>query len=169
MVVNILQHTPLWVWVLFVALIALGWSQARPREVSRARAIVLPVLLIALSLVGVVSAFGLFPLALGMWVAGFGASLWLAGDAMAVRGVAWSSASGRLQLPGSWLPLTLIVSLFVLKYGAGVCLAVNPGLAANALFASLCSVAYGTFAGLFWGRARSLRGVARSGTVRQPA
>ena len=77
MIHSILQHTPVWVWVLFCVLIALGIAQTREREVSIARATILPILMIALSLSGVLSAFSQVPLACGAWLAGFFSSLQL--------------------------------------------------------------------------------------------
>jgi hypothetical protein len=55
MILSILEHTP--VWVLFCALIALGIAQTRTREVSSARATILPFIMTTLSLSGVLSAF----------------------------------------------------------------------------------------------------------------
>ena len=57
MILSILEHTPLWVWVTFCAVITLGMLQIRTRDVSTARATVLPVVMVALSLSGVLSGF----------------------------------------------------------------------------------------------------------------
>jgi hypothetical protein len=157
MIHSILQHTPLWVWVLFCVLIALGITQTRTREVSTARATILPILMIALSLSGVLSAFSQVPLACGAWVAGFFSSLKLAGEVMAVRGASWSPQTRQFRVPGSFVPVTLILGLFMTKYVAGVVLAINPSLSVNVRVVIVLSLVYGAFAGLFWARARSLR------------
>ena len=65
-----------------------------------------------------------------------------------------------LHVPGSWLPLVLIVGLFCIKYFAGASLALHPALASDSSFAGLCSLAYGSFSGLFLARALSLRSLA---------
>jgi hypothetical protein len=157
MFIAILQHTPAWVWGLLAALMVLGLSQARPREVTLLRVTLLPLVLLALSLGGVLSAFGPSVFALGSWAAGVAAALALCPNAVALRGAAWSPGTALLHVPGSWLPLVLILGLFTLKYGAGVGLAMQPGLAADAPFAGLCSLAYGSFSGLFLARALRLR------------
>jgi hypothetical protein len=167
MFVQILQHTPIWVWGLLAVLVTLGLSQARAREVSLARVTVLPLVLIALSASGVLSAFGHFPIAIGGWAAGVGAALVLARNAVAVRGASWSPSTSTLHLPGSWLPLTLILGLFATKYVAGVNLAMHPALAIDPTFAGLCSLAYGSFSGLFLARALSLRQLAHRGRTMQ--
>jgi hypothetical protein len=169
MILSILEHTPVWVWALFCALLALGIAQTRTRQVSTARATILPILMIALSLSGVLSAFSLVALACLTWVVGFFVSLGLAGEVMAVRGASWSPQERHFRVPGSFVPLTLILGLFVTKYVAGVVLAVNPSLAANIRAVVVLSLVYGSFAGLFWARARSLRSLIRSGGAVLPA
>jgi len=169
MILNILEHTPAWVWVLFCVLIVLGVSQTRTRDMSVARATILPLVMVALSLSGVLSAFGLVPLALGAWVAGLGVSLRLAGEVMAVRGASWSVRTRLFRVPGSFLPVFLILGVFVTKYAAGVLLAINPSLAANVGISVVLSLVYGAFAGLFWARARSLRALMRVGNAALPA
>lgn len=165
MFTSILQHTPIWVWGLFTALIALGLSQTRDREVTLLRVTILPLVMIALSLSGVVSAFGHAPLPLAGWASGVGAALAFGRQVVAVRGARWSVESGRLYVPGSWSPLVLIVGLFCVKYGAGASLAMHPALATDAAFAGLCSLAYGSFSGLFLARALSLRRLATRGAA----
>jgi hypothetical protein len=169
MILRIVEHTPVWVWVLLCALIALGMSQTRTRDVGGARVTLLPVVMVALSLSGALTAFTQVPLALAAWMAGFWLSLRFAGERMAVRGAVWSPETRHFQIPGSWLPLAMILGLFVTKYVAGVCLAINPSLAANTSVTALLSLSYGTLAGLFWTRARSLLRLARTDHGGQPA
>lgn len=161
MFIAIVRHTPVWVWGLLAALIALGLSQAREREVSLMRATTLPLVMIALSLSGVFSAFGHFPVALGGWAAGVGAALVFGRHFIVARGARWSAQTATLHVPGSWLPLALMVALFSLKYVAGVRLALHPALAIDIAFAGLISLAYGLFSGLFLARGLSLRNLAR--------
>jgi hypothetical protein len=169
MILSILEHTPVWVWMMFCAVISLGLAQTRTREVSRARVTVLPLVMVTLSLSGALSAFTEVPLALAAWVAGFALSLSFAGQAMVVRGTSWSPETRCFRVPGSWLPVTMIAGLFITKYVAGVCLAIKPSLAANTSLTALLSLTYGAFAGLFWGRARSLLHLTRTHHVAQSA
>lgn len=161
MFIATVQHTPVWVWGLLAALIALGLSQTRDREMSLARLTILPLVMVALSLSGVFSAFGHFPMALGGWAAGVGGALAFGRQFIAVRGAAWSPQTGTVSVPGSWLPLALIVALFALKYFGGVSVALRPELAHDAAFAGPISLAYGAFSGLFLARGQSLRNLAK--------
>jgi hypothetical protein len=158
MISSILQHTPGWVWVLLSILLALGLSQTRERQLSLARITALPVAMITLSLVSLLNAFGTLPQAFAAWAAGFLLTTHFLGEFAAVRDAAWSGATRRVRVPGSWLPLALILGLFLTRYVGNVCLAIRPDLAGDASFAATCALVYGGFSGLFWSRARSLRG-----------
>jgi hypothetical protein len=169
MIVNILEHTPTWVWILFAGLLVLGLSQIRTREVSKTRATILPLIMVALSLSGVLSAFGQVPIALAGWVVGVVLTLHFLAPLVGVRGALWLPGTNRFRVQGSWIPVTLIVGVFLTKYVAGVAMAIHPPLAANTPFALVLSLVYGLFAGLFWGRARSLRVLSRDARAAQPA
>jgi len=160
MIFAILSHTPVWVWTLLAGLVALGLYQARDREMTLLRITILPLVLITLSFSGVVNAFGIYPTALGGWLAGVGIALTIGRHVVVSRGARWSAETGRVHVPGSWLPLVLILGLFCIKYYAGVTLAMTPAAAHHASFAGLCGLAYGSFSGLFLARAIGLRNLA---------
>ena len=166
MILAIVQHTPLRVWLILAGLVALGLSQSRTRELSLLRVTVLPSVLLALSLAGTVNSVGVLPVALIAWKVGVSLALALPKRAVATPGALWSAASRSLHVPGSWLPLVLIVGSFVIKYVAGAGLAVQPSLASNATFAGLCSLGFGAFSGLFLARSLCLR---RLATGMQPS
>ncbi len=160
MMIRILQGTPGWVWGLLALLVILGLSQSMPRRVSARRIVIVPGIMLALSIAGVVTTFGAQPLALAAWAAGVGLAIALGMDAVAPRGARYARESARFELPGSWLPMGLILGLFCIKYGVGVGLAFTPALATNAPFEVGVAFAYGAFSGLFAARAIALRRLA---------
>lgn len=153
MFTQIVVHTPKWVWALLILLVAAGLAQMRARRISVPRATLLPALLLVLSMLGVIGTFGLHGVALSVWATTLAAALVFGQGLAAPRGASWSGATRELHVPGSALPLALIMGLFATKYAAGVALAMNPLLASDAAFAALCASAYGTFSGLFAARA----------------
>ncbi len=166
----ILLHIPAWVGFVLAALVGLGLSQTRPREASVGRIAALPVAMVSLSAVGVLSTFGPSLLALASWAAGLVVALLAGRRAVAVRGARWSLATQRVQLPGSWLPLALILAIFILKFGIGVSLGLHPALASDPGVAASLSAVSGFCSGLFLARALSLRGVIAAGRgAMQPA
>ncbi len=160
MTLEIIFHTPIWVWAVLAKLVALGLWQTRAQRIGRVRVTLLPLVMIGLSLGGVVGTFGWHGVALVGWTAGVGAALEFGRNAVAVPAAWCSQRSGLLHLPGSWLPLGLMLALFGLKYFAGASLALHPALATDAVFAAACSFGFGGFSGLFLARSRSLRKLA---------
>lgn len=158
----VLAHTPRWVWALLAVLVAFGVVQARPRSVTLARLTVLPAALAGASLLGVVTGFG-HAAALAGWAVATVAAATLALALGAPRQAAWLGAERRLRVPGSWLPLALMLGVFAVKYAVGVLVAMTPALRGQAAFAGTAGLAYGAFAGLFLGRALALRTLARGG------
>lgn len=165
MIFNIVQQTPVWVWVLLAKLVALGLWQTRQREMSLLRVTVLPVVLLVLSMAGVFNTFGTLPASFGAWLCGLTGALLLPRRLHTPAGARWSAARASLHVPGSWLPLALILGSFSIKYFAGASLSMHPALASDATFAALCSAGFGCFNGLFMGRAMALRALARDVTT----
>jgi hypothetical protein len=168
MFIDIITHTPFWVWIALAALVAIGIAQSKPRTMSRTRAAIRPVLFALLSLVGVIQAFGASPAALLAWIAGAALAATVLRSAVAVRGAEWRPSTGQVSVPGSWIPMMLILGLFLTKYLVGVCLALHREWAADAGFSVAASLAYGVFAGLLWARGRSVLTVGRAAERWQP-
>lgn len=150
---QILQRTPIWVFGLFFGLLALGYLQSKSRELSPLRLAALPLALGAFSLVQVWGSFSAQPLGLGAWAAGIGAAL-LANRAFKQPGGArWSAASGTFHVPGSWLPLALMLAMFFSRYALAVGAAMQPALAQSAGFAASAGFGLGLLSGTFFARA----------------
>jgi len=162
MLMQILVQTPRWVFVLFFVLLYFGVLQFVARRVSFARVSLLPVIFVGLSFYGVVSAFPNQPLALLAWAL----SVALASAAVLTRelpaGTAYDARSRRFLVPGSGVPLALMMGIFFTKFAAGVSLATVPQLAQHLPFALAASALYGAFSGVFLGRALRLWRLAMS-------
>jgi hypothetical protein len=167
-IASIARNTPVWVWGLLAALVALGLTQARDRSASLARIALTPIAMTALSLWGTVSAFGASPQfgpVLLAWSASAAASLAAVAPFAPPAGTRYDPASRIFQLPGSWIPLLLILGVFLTKYVVGVELAMQPALARDGAYTLAVATIYGFFSGLFVGRtARVWRLANRPGT-----
>ncbi len=73
-------------------------------------------------------------------------------------------------MPGSWVPLALIVGIFLVKYVVGVEVAMQPSLAHDSSYSLTYGAIYGLFSGIFTGRTIRLARLAlrSSGTVAIP-
>jgi len=161
MIGSIVQHTPNWVWMLLAALLALGASQCVPRRASQARTVLLPAAMTVFALFGLVSAFAgpaQWIAAAALWLlcalACTALALWLRPQAPAAA--RFDRASGQFELPGSVVPLLMIVGIFLVKYLVGVELALQPALSADPVFAFGVAALYGVFNGVFAARALRL-------------
>ncbi len=155
-IVDIVRGTPAWVGLLLAALLALGYSNTRERSVPTARLVLLPLSMLGLALWGVQSAFGAsghLAGLLALWALGFATVLAVAWRGAAPAGTRYDPATQRIHLPGSWVPLGLILAVFLMKYSIGVQLAMEPALAQQPGFASAVSALYGLLSGLFAARA----------------
>lgn len=157
-IAEVVRHTPPWVAGLLAALVALGLSAVRDRNVHIGSLVLMPLAMLGLALWGVQSAFGgtgqLVAL-LALWLLGYGAVAAIGLRLAAPAGTRYDPASRRFRLPGSWAPMVLILAVFLMKYVIGVQLAMEPALATQAGFALVVTGLYGVLSGVF--TARTLR------------
>mgnify|MGYP003383587941 CR=1 FL=1 len=157
----IIEQTPVWVAYLLLALLALGASQMFRRRASLTRVFLTPAAMTALSVYGMVSAFGLsrqLGMTLAVWLlaAGTCTTLALYWRNTAPHGTSYDAGSRSFKLPGSAIPLALIIGIFLTKYVVGVEMAIQQGaLAHDNFFALGIAIIYGAFNGIF--AARTLR------------
>ncbi len=157
---QIVQKTPYWVGGVLAALLALGTSQLFHRTAGLRRVLLMPLVMTGFSLFGLASAFAesaQIGAALGTWLVAAatiaaGALWWQPGVPGATR---YEPSTALFHLPGSAVPMALIVGIFLTKYGVGIELALQPALAHDGSFALQIAGLYGAFNGLF--AARSLR------------
>jgi hypothetical protein len=162
MFTDILQQTPHWVWGILAALIVIGFKQTLPRRRSVRSSTSLPLLMAILSLYGVASAFSRQPLALIAWVGGAAIALWLAQSLRVWGEIRWLPQERSVLMPGSWLPLALLLGLFMIKFAVAVALSTTPSLAVDAGSAGMAGLLYGGFSGLFLARTLAVWRVVRS-------
>lgn len=155
MLIQVLTHTPRWVFVLFFALLALGVQQMFPRTASLRKVSLLPVAMGGYSLYGVVSSFGQ-PVALLAWALGAALSFFVLFGRPAAAGTRYDASRREFRLPGSAVPLALMMGLFFIKYGVGVTLSFAPQLASHTGFALPLCALYGFFSGVFAARTARL-------------
>jgi len=162
MIFNILSHTPVWVWGLLAALMALGFSQTRQRRLAPWRLVMLPLVLLGLGLWSMAPGFRALPLSALFWLTALGAGVALLASRPARSGARWLPAEHRLQLPGSWMPMLLILVIFSLRYAANVGMAINPGWRSAPAMLLPLALLYGGFSGLFLGRTLALLKLTRA-------
>lgn len=151
MIQQIVSHTPVYVWALLAFLLYRGYLASRDREISLQKLAVIPGVMLVLALSGMNARGALGAGVWGVWAAGM-----LAGAALT-----WQATSGNITVNraagtvfqrGSWLPLALMVAIFITKYTVAVASAMHPELPHSLPFALCVTVLYGLFNGVFIGR-----------------
>lgn len=153
MVIEMLRHTPAWVFVLFIGLVLMGFRQTFAQRASKTRLMVLPGVMAILSLTGVCSVFGAHAAGIAGWASGVGAAALASGLLLEPNDVGYSAVDRRYTLPGSWWPMLLMLAIFFIKYAVAVALAREPALVNATSFATGASLAYGLSSGVFLARA----------------
>lgn len=154
-IVEVVRHTPIWAWGILAAIVLLGALQMRDHAMSRLRLLAMPLGMGGYSLWGAAAAFGVqAPVLLG-WAAGLSIAL---ASKVRVGRPGQVRADGGFAVPGSPLPLLLMLAVFVLRYAVAVSLVLHPTWRVEAGFALSASVAAGFLSGLFAARARRILG-----------
>ncbi|MEO7393166.1 MAG: DUF6622 family protein [Ramlibacter sp.] len=155
----IIKNTPLWVGGLLAALTWLGLSQARNRTASLARVTFMPLTMTGLSLWGTFSAFGdspMFGYVMLAWMFAATVMLAIVAPLSAPSGTVYDATSRSYAMPGSVIPMVLILGIFLTKYVVAVELAMQPSLARDGQYTLVVGALYGVFSGIFTGRAAGL-------------
>lgn len=154
-----LAKIPVWVGVVLLVLMAVGWRQARTRVVRPRVLTGVAAALLVYSAWGVVNAFGLALGPLVAWAVGLFLALRLLAPWVAPTGLV---AQGRaVQIPGSWLPMALLLGIFVCKFALGMATGMGAAFVQAAWFILLASLVFGLLSGSFAARAWAVHRFAR--------
>jgi hypothetical protein len=156
MLIQILQNTPSYVFAIFVALLFMGGQQLFTRTVTLRRVSIMAAVMTGLSLYGTYSAFSHQPLVMVAWIAAAAASFFVVLSRPVPAGTTYDSWQQRFHMPGSVVPLALMMGIFFTKYVVGVSLVMHPELAHNLNAALIVGAAYGAFSGMFVARSARL-------------
>ena len=151
MIQQIISHTPTYVWALLAFLLYRGWLASQDRETSLQKVALIPLVMLGLAVSGISSSGVLGEGIWAVWAVGAlasSAAIWT----LSTREIIVNRAAGTIQQRGSWMPLCLMISIFVTKYSVAVVSAMHPELAQSLPFAASVTLLYGVFNGLFLGR-----------------
>lgn len=162
MLPQILSHTPPWVWVILGFLVYRGILASQDREQNLRTVVVLPLVMLALSLQGMLSNFGANLPGMLAWTTALLAGAALSWRAAHRQNVCMLSEQGRVFCRGSWTPLMLMLAIFVLKYCVNVALVVQSAWRSDIGFLLASCSLFGLFSGLFLGQMLRVLHLARS-------
>ena len=153
MLIQIIKHTPPWVFVLFFVLLAFGYFQHKDRTYGLGKVAILPMVMIALSFWGVLSAFAISFIGILCWAIGIGTAALPGIKINRPQGVLYSPQTKLVSVPGSWIPLIVMMTIFFIKYTVGVIHARRLPVMGEPIFIAVISLCYGVLSGIFLARA----------------
>ncbi len=156
---NVISHTPVWVWPLFVLLLIMGWMHSRDRVVAKLRLLVQPLVFTGIGissfLINGASAFAatalLVMMAIGLMV----------GQMLGRRDGATIDAAGNVHVPGEWISMALILIIFASRFAAGAAQGIAPAMVGSALITVPLAMISGFTIGLTLMRALVQTGLRR--------
>jgi len=147
-----LTHTPWWVYLLFFALLKVGFDALKVRVIPLKKLIVLPMVFLVLSINTLITSVQINPSTLSA----YSLSLLLGslGGWLLVRklDLKFDKRRGLVKLPGTWTTLILIMIIFSSKYYFGYAKAIDPTRVQDTLFEITMLSVSGISTGLFLGR-----------------
>jgi hypothetical protein len=154
------SHILAWIFAILLGLIAMGLVQTRTRLVNPRVLVGVATGLLAYSAWGVTSAFGLQLAPLLAWGLGLALALgllmrWVASQGLVRQGRA-------VQVPGSWLPMALLLSIFLAKFVLGMATGLGVSFVQASWFVALASGVFGLLSGSFAARAWAVHRFARA-------
>lgn len=165
---EIIQHTPIWVFILFFFLLYFGYQQSKDRNVSFKKAIILPIAMLFLSFYGVIAAFGFEFNNILFWGIGFILGVFLNILLKLPRNSEYIKVEKVFVVKGSFIPMFLIMSIFFTKYFVGVVSAKQLPILNELVFILIISGIYGLLSGIFFGRIFVLLNKKREGVKGSP-
>lgn len=153
---QLFTHTPTWVWLLLAGLCIVGYLQTKTREVSAARLMLLPLAMVVWSVVTTYQQLGAQLITLAAWSIGLVLSCALFIQLSPAHQNDYKPQNARFVVAGSWIPLMLILGIFMTKYGMTVSLTLRPQLQESLNFVLSMSTVLGIFSGVLLGRAARL-------------
>lgn len=142
---------PVWVPAVLLALVALGYRQSRTRTVRPATLVGVAAGMFAFSLYGVAAAFDLETLSLLVWFSAYAAAV--LGGTKVVSPSGMAIVDRRVSIPGSWVPMGLLLGIFAAKFVLGFAAAMHSPVLHDTAFVIAMSAVLGLLSGGFGARA----------------
>ena len=115
--------------------------------------------MIALSLAGIQSSFGLAALPVASWAIALTIASLVGHALFRDERVRYDATAKTYFVPGSWTPLAVIMAIFLAKYVYAVMNALDAAVISTTLFVVSLSVVYGVLSGYFAAWAFNLIGL----------
>ncbi len=151
-VVQIVRHTPIYVFLALAYGLFAGIRALRPRSMALLAMPVIPAVFLTLSVTSLIPAAVVLPAAALAWLVAAGVGVAMGVSFLSPSVTEIDRSRGRMTVGGSALVLVLFVVIFSLKYLNGIVHGTNPTLAGSPGFIIGMTTVSGLSAGIMTGR-----------------
>lgn len=151
-IVNILMHTPLYVYILFFYLMLAGTMASRDRVISIFKPMILATVFLGMSLSMLVSSTLEFWMIIETWTAFLLVGILLGWFQVYRKNIKVDKKKKLIFLPGTWTTFAIILITFISKYYCGYVRYQDPQLFEKLSFQVFAIAISGCSSGLFMGR-----------------
>ena len=149
---KIITNIPLFVWPLF-AILLIGGLKARKTGVVPLRVLILvPVAFFSWSLSSFVERYAADSLSIFLWILCLGVGFFVGFSHIRRLNLRCDKQNKMIEMPGSWIPLALSMSVFFARFAIGMIRGMQPHLEDSILLLGL-ELFSGIILGIFIGRA----------------
>lgn len=152
--IKIINNIPLFVWPLFVMLLIGGIKASKTNQMPLKLLMLIPAVFLSLSLFSFFGRYASEPLAIVLWILCLGAGSFIGFSHIQRLELRFDKQKKMIELPGSWIPLLLSMSIFIAKFSVGMMRSLLPHLEGSILFLGF-ELFSGIILGIFAGRAVS--------------
>ena len=148
---QIITKIPVFVWPLFVILLLGGLKARKTCVVPLAVLLLIPSIFFSWSLFSFFEKYAADPLAILFWPLCLGVGFFIGFSHMQSLKLQFDKKKMKVEMPGSWIPLMLSMSIFTSKFSIGMMSSMLPHLNGSILFLGL-ELFSTTILGIFAGR-----------------
>ena len=152
---RIIMETPIYVWPLFCYLIFIGIKSRKTGVVPLKVLLITPVLFSIWSGYTIFSRYGMSLFVLSIWCFSTVVGIWLGCWMMSKFAMRFVKEKKLVELPGNWITLLSLLTIFSVRYSLGVTYALHPEWSGNQILFALEGIAVG-ISGIFIGRLLSV-------------
>lgn len=147
---QIITKIPVFVWPLFAVLLRGGLKARKTNEVSIVILLLIPSIFFGWSLFSFFGKYATNLLAILFWLLCLGVGFFIGFLHMQKLKLQFDRQKKKVEMPGSWIPLMLSMSIFTSKFSIGMMSSMMPHLNGSLLFLGLelfSTIVLGIFAG----------------------
>jgi len=123
---DIISHVPIYVWVILALLFWKGWRASRTNTVSWKDLIIIPVVMLIWTTYSIMKNYD--PLFILPWFGSVSIGVGLGLFMIRKSSLRFHKKRKLIEFPGSWVPMTLLLFIFSLRFFLGATYGVHPEL-----------------------------------------